>query len=57
MATFKLEPDAEVSGVFSSGETWLVKFNANGTASVKDEQIQATLAALAADPDNPVKGK
>jgi hypothetical protein len=56
---FKL-PGGEVTGTYSNGEEWRIKSDANGTVAPKDERIEATLAALAADPDHPitaVKGK
>jgi len=48
-------PDGEVSGVYSNGEEWRVKFSANGTADVKDAHIAKTLEGLAADPDHPLR--
>lgn len=55
MAKFKHEPNGEVSGVYRNGETWHVTFDANGTVTVKDEEINETLAALAALPDHPIR--
>lgn len=55
MAKFRLEPGGEVSGVFPNGEAWRVTFDSNGAVSVKDADISATLAALAALPDHPIK--
>jgi hypothetical protein len=52
---FKHEPDGEVSGVYANGETWHVTFDANGVAAVKDAEIAATLTALAALPDHPIR--
>lgn len=55
MPKYKHEPNGEVSGVYANGETWHVTFNANGVASVTDEEIAETLAALAALPDHPIR--
>jgi hypothetical protein len=52
---FRHEPNGEVSGVYRNGETWHVKFNANGTAEVKDAEISETLEGLAALPDHPIR--
>ncbi len=43
-----------MSGVYDDGSEWRVKFNANGTADVKDEQISAQLDRLADQPDHPI---
>jgi hypothetical protein len=51
---FKHEPNGEVSGVYANGETWHVRFNANGVADVKDAEIAATLQGLADLPDHPI---
>jgi hypothetical protein len=56
VAKFKHEPNGEVSGVYRNGETWLVKFDANGIVNTgKDEEIDATLTDLAALPDHPIR--
>jgi hypothetical protein len=52
---FKHEPNGEVSGVYRNGETWRIKFDANGVATVKDAEIAETLTALAALPDHPIR--
>jgi hypothetical protein len=55
VATFNGEKNGEASGVFASGETWHVKFDANGKASVKDDEIAAALTAASEHPDSVVK--
>ncbi len=52
---FTGEKNGEASGVFANGETWHVKFDANGKASVKDEQIERALQAAAEHPDSTIK--
>jgi hypothetical protein len=54
---FTGEKNGEASGVFANGETWHVKFDANGKASVKDAQIEAALLVAAEHPDSPIKEK
>jgi len=56
VATFKHEPDGEVSGVYAgTGETWRVKFDKRGLADVKDEAIAAQLNELADLKGHPIK--
>jgi hypothetical protein len=51
---FKL-PGGEVTGAYrGTGEEWRVKADANGYVEPKDEEIAATLQALADDPDHPI---
>ena len=54
---FTSEKNGEASGVFANGETWHVKFDANGSLSTKDPQIDAALTLAAAHPDSPIKAK
>lgn len=55
MAKFKLEPEAEVSGVYPNGEPWSVKADKNGDIATTDEQIAARLDELASLDGHPLK--
>ena len=57
MGKFTGEKNGEASGVYANGETWHVKFDANGSLSAKDEQIAAALSAAALHPDSAIKEK
>jgi hypothetical protein len=52
---FTGEKNGEASGVFANGEAWHVKFDANGSLSTKDPQIDAALLAASEHPDSPIK--